>query len=112
MSALHLKQFVEGNENYRVVLGTSHHMQIVAMAIKDNIPKEVHDDNEQFIYIVSGVAHIKVDNNLYELSEGKSITIPQGAEHEVINKTPNGVLKLYTIYSPPHHDPNTVSIDK
>lgn len=111
MSALNLKKFVESNENYRTVISTSPHLQLVAMAVNDNIPKETHTGTDQFIYIVVGQAKVTVGNNAFLLNSGDSITIPAGAEHEVV-KTSVDTLKLYTIYSPPHHHYNTINKNK
>ncbi len=39
---------------------------------------------------------------------GVAVVIPAGTEHNVINTTDTGVLRLYTVYSPPEHPDGTV----
>ena len=35
--------------------------------------------------------------------DGSAIIIPAGAEHNIINTSSSEPLKMYTLYSPPHH---------
>lgn len=105
MAAFELEKLTESNVYYRDVIFSSHHQQLVLMNIPicDKIPNEIHDDTDQFIRIEKGSAEIIINGtDHYNLTDGDSITIPQNTYHEVINvgETP---LKLYTIYSPPHH---------
>ncbi|MGC9049170.1 MAG: cupin domain-containing protein [Patescibacteria group bacterium] len=93
------------NENFRQVLYTSKHSQLVLMSLKPNeeIGMEVHPDNDQFFRIEKGQGKCVIDGNEYELTDGAAIVVPAGAEHNVINTSSTEELKLYTIYSPPHH---------
>jgi mannose-6-phosphate isomerase-like protein (cupin superfamily) len=93
------------NENFRKVLYTSKHSQLVLMSLKprEEIGMEVHPDNDQFFRIEKGQGKCIIDGNEYELSDGSAIVVPAGAEHNVINTSDSEELKLYTIYSPPHH---------
>jgi len=93
------------NENFRKVLYTSKHSQLVLMSLKpkEEIGMEVHPDNDQFFRIEKGQGKCIIDGNEYELSDGVAIVVPAGAEHNVINTSETEELKLYTIYSPPHH---------
>lgn len=108
MAAFNLEKDTLNNEYYRIVIYTSHYQQLVLMSISDNIPREIHPETDQFIRIEKGQAEIIInDSSHYLLKDGDSITVPAGTYHEVINRG-NTPLKLYTIYSPPHHPPNTV----
>ncbi|MGB9743499.1 MAG: cupin domain-containing protein, partial [Minisyncoccia bacterium] len=93
------------NENFRQVLYTSKHSQLVLMSLEPNeeIGMEVHPDNDQFFRIEKGQGKCVIDGNEYELTDGAAIVVPAGAEHNVINTSLTEPLKLYTIYSPPHH---------
>jgi len=42
------------------------------------------------------------------VSDGFAIVIPAGTQHNVINTSVTEPLKLYTIYSPPHHKDGVV----
>ena len=93
------------NENFRKVLYTAKHSQLVLMSLKPNeeIGMEVHPDNDQFFRIEKGQGKCIIDGNEYEISDGFAVVVPAGAEHNVINVSATEELKLYTIYSPAHH---------
>ncbi len=44
-----------------------------------------------------------IDDNEYTVSDGSAVIVPAGANHNVINTSETEDLKLYTLYSPPHH---------
>jgi len=93
------------NENYRKVLYTVKHNQIVLMSLKpgEEIGMEVHPENDQFFRIEKGRGKAIIDGSEYELEDGVAILVPAGAEHNIINTSETEELKLYTIYCPPHH---------
>ena len=93
------------NNNFRKVLYTSKHSQLVLMSLtpKEEIGEEVHAHNDQFFRIESGNGRCMIDGNKYELSAGDAIVIPAGAKHNIINTDSVAALKMYTIYSPAHH---------
>ena len=97
------------NNNYRKVINTSANSQLVLMSIKPNqrIDKEIHDLNDQFFRIEQGTAKIIINGTEYTAQDDFAIVVPAGAEHEVINVSDED-LKLYTIYSPPHHPEGTI----
>jgi mannose-6-phosphate isomerase-like protein (cupin superfamily) len=93
------------NKNFRKVVYTSKYSQLVLMSLKpkEEIGMEVHPDNDQFFRVEKGKGKCVIDGNEYELKDGVAIVVPSGAEHNVINTSETEELKLYTIYSPPHH---------
>lgn len=98
------------NENFRKVLYTSRHSQLVLMSLrpKEEIGKEVHEDTDQFFRFEKGVGEVIIDGNSYQVSDGDSVVVPAGAEHNVKNLSDSEPLKLYTIYSPAHHRDKTI----
>ncbi len=102
------------NENFRKVLYTSKHSQLVLMSLKpkEEIGMEVHPDNDQFFRIEKGTGKCIIDGNEYEIKDGTAVVVPAGAEHNVINISETEDLKLYTIYSPAHHKDGIVRITK
>lgn len=102
------------NTNFRKVLHTSEFQQLVVMSIPvgGEIGKEVHDENDQFIRIEAGQAEAMIDGRKITLGDDDVIIIPKGAEHNVVNTSSTEDLKLYTIYSPPHHKDGTVHATK
>ena len=93
------------NGNFRKVLYTGKHSQLVLMSLRPNeeIGMEVHTDNDQFFRFEKGQGKCVIDGNEYEIGDGVAIVIPAGAQHNIINTSGTDELKLYTIYSPAHH---------
>jgi mannose-6-phosphate isomerase-like protein (cupin superfamily) len=102
------------NENFRKVLYTGKHSQLVLMSLAPNeeIGMEVHTDNDQFFRFEKGQGKVIIDGNEYEVTDGSAIVVPAGAQHNVINVSSTEVLKLYTIYSPAHHKDGIVRATK
>jgi len=102
------------NKNFRKVLYTAKHCQLVLMALrpKEEIGMEVHKSNDQFFRFESGNGKVIIDGHKYAVSNGTAIIVPSGAWHNVINTSKTKWLKLYTIYSPPHHKDGIVRATK
>jgi mannose-6-phosphate isomerase-like protein (cupin superfamily) len=98
------------NENYRNVLFTGKHMQLVVMSLKpgEDIPLEVHPEIDQFIRLEKGEALVRIGGEEFNLKDDEVVIVPAGQEHYVKNTSEDKDLKLYTIYTPPEHAPNTV----
>lgn len=93
------------NSNFRKVIYTAHHSQLVLMCLKpsEEIGMEVHPNNDQFLRIESGVGKAIIDGNEQPFSAGWCVVVPAGSQHNIINTSGTGELKLYTLYSPAHH---------
>jgi mannose-6-phosphate isomerase-like protein (cupin superfamily) len=102
------------NENYRKVLYTGKHSQLVLMNLQPNeeIGMEVHTDNDQFFRFEKGEGKVIIDGNEYKIGDGFAVVIPAGAQHNVINTSGTDTLKLYTIYSPAHHQKDIIKKTK
>ncbi len=102
------------NTNFRKVLYTGKHCQLVLMSLKPNedIGMEVHTDNDQFFRFEKGEGKCIIDGNEYVLGDGSVIIVPSGAQHNIINTSSTEDLKLYTIYSPAHHKDGVVRATK
>ncbi len=102
------------NGNFRKVLYTSKHSQLVLMSLKpeEDIGMEVHEENDQFFRFEKGQGKCVIDGNEYRLSDGVAVVVPAGAQHNIINTSKTDDLKLYTIYSPPHHKDGIVRATK
>ena len=103
-----------GNDNFRKVIYTGKHSQLVLMTLKPNeeIGMEVHEDNDQFFRFEKGIGKVIIDGNEYKVSDGFAVIVPAGAEHNVINTSDSENLSLYTIYSPAHHVDGVVRATK
>lgn len=93
------------NSNFRKVLYTGKNTQLVLMSLKprEEIGLETHPENDQFFRFEAGEGEVVIDGNKYQVTDGSAIIIPAGAEHNVTNTSDSEELKMYTIYSPPHH---------
>jgi mannose-6-phosphate isomerase-like protein (cupin superfamily) len=102
------------NTNFRKVLYTSKHSQLVLMSLRpmEEIGMEVHPDNDQFFRFEKGEGKCIIDGNSYDVSDGSAIIVPAGAQHNVINTSGAEDLKLYTLYSPAHHKDGIVRATK
>jgi mannose-6-phosphate isomerase-like protein (cupin superfamily) len=102
------------NKNFRKVLYTSKHSQLVLMSLWPNeeIGMEVHPDNDQFFRFEKGQGKCIIDGNEYELKDGVAVVVPAGTQHNIINISSTEELKLYTIYSPAHHKDGIVRATK
>lgn len=100
-----IERLTLANDNFRRVLYTAGHCQLVLMSLKPNeeIGMEVHTDNDQFFRFETGKGKVIIDGNEYEVGDGDAVIVPSGANHNVINTSDKESLKLYTIYSPAHH---------
>jgi len=100
-----IEQLALENNNFRQVLYTAEHCQLVLMALKpgEEIGSEVHEDGDQFFRFEKGAGKAVINEIEYEVGDGDTVIVPAGATHNVINISTTEELKLYTIYAPPHH---------
>jgi mannose-6-phosphate isomerase-like protein (cupin superfamily) len=102
------------NENFREVLYTGPHSQLVVMTLKpgEEIGAETHADRDQFIRVEEGTGEAILDGERQTLLAGIAIVIPAGTRHNVVNTSALDSLRLYTVYSPPEHPDRTVHRSK
>ena len=112
--SVNIEKATIANTNFRKVLYTGKHSQLVLMNLlpKEDIGMEVHPDNDQFFRFEKGEGKCLVDGHKYTVSDGFAIIIPAGAKHNIINTSATKPLKLYTVYSPPHHKDGIVRSTK
>ena len=93
------------NNNLRQVIYTGQHEQLVLMSLSPNedIGMEVHPTTDQFLRIEKGEGKVVLNGEEHLIKDGSAIVVPAGTEHNVINTSSENPLRLYTIYSPPHH---------
>ncbi len=100
-------QNIEGlalkNVEFRRVLYTARHCQLVVMALKpkEEIGEEVHQ-LDQFFRVEEGAGEAVLDGVRTTIKAGFAVVVPAGAKHNIIN-TGSAPLKLYTLYAPPNH---------
>ena len=99
-----IEKLTEENENFRRVLYTGHHLQLVLMSLQpgEEIGEEVHEDRDQFFRIEEGEGEVVIDGVRHQIEDDDAIIVPAGARHNVIC-TGDSPLRLYTLYGPPEH---------
>ena len=104
-----IETLTEQNGDFRRVLYTGEHLQLVLMTIQpgEEIGSEVHDDRDQFFRIEAGEGEIWIDGACHRIKADDGIIVPQGARHNVVSRG-SEPLRLYTIYGPPEHMDGTV----
>lgn len=103
------------NDYFRRVLFTGEHVQLTVMRLApgEEIGVEMHDHLDQFLRIEQGSGRVtfgpskdQIDEE-HDVKDDWAIVVPGGVWHNVIN-TGDGDLKLYSLYAPPEHPPETV----
>ncbi len=110
-----IEQATLDNDTFRTVLFTGDHTQLTVMRLApgEDIGLEAHDDIDQFLRIEQGSARVELGRSegsideTHDVADDWAIIIPAGIWHNVVN-TGDGDLKLYSLYSPAEHPPDTV----
>ena len=110
-----IEDYTKDNETYRTVLWTGEYMQLTLMSLLpgEDIGLEIHNNHDQFIRVEEGEGIVKMGDAEDDLSfqerveDDFAIMIPAGKWHNVINDS-DKPLKIYSIYAPREHNPNTV----
>ena len=98
-----LATVAERSKDFRQVLWTGKHTQLVIMTIPPGgeIGEEVHEV-DQILSFVSGVAQAVISGEKRNIAAGDLVVVPAGRTHNFVNTGPNPLV-LYTVYGPPEH---------
>lgn len=104
----HIYKMAAENVDFRRVLFTNQHSQVVLMsvAVGEDIGKEIHKV-DQILFFVSGQAKAVINGEERDIVAGDMVDVPAGVEHNFIN-TGNEDLKLFTVYAPAEHKDGTI----
>jgi len=93
----------EQNPDFRRVLWTGKHTQLVIMTIPPGgeIGEEIHEV-DQILTFVSGVGEATVSGRKRKVAAGDPVVVQAGLKHNFVNTGPNPLV-LYTVYGPPEH---------
>lgn len=116
---LNVEQMAMRNQNFRTAVWTGNYLQMTLMCIPPGgeIGIEMHHDTDQFIRIERGNAVVKMGRCKEEMAScrrvciGDAIFVPAGTWHNIINSG-SCLLKVSSIYAPPHHPKGTVHVTK
>lgn len=108
-----INKLTKDNNNFREVLYTGQHSQLVLMSIPidEDIGMETHRTVDQILFFVEGKGQGILNGQTHNFEAGDVAFVPAGTKHNFTN-TGNVNLKLYTVYSPPNHPPETLHMTK
>ena len=103
------------NPSFRTTRWTGQHMQLTLMSIPADYETgaETHPNEDQYLCVIDGKGIIYMGDSPYNLfcshplDNGCAVLIPANIWHNLINSG-DRPLKLYCIYSPVVHQPDTV----
>ncbi len=103
------------NTTFRTVVFTGAHTQLTVMRLApgEDIGRESHPNLGQFLRIEEGQARVELGrtedaiDESHDVEDDWAVVVPAGVWHNVVN-TGTRDVKLYSLYSPPEHPPNTV----
>ena len=89
------------NDYFQKEVFRDHRVQVVLMSLApgEEIGMETHRA-DQTTFFVRGTGQAIVDGAKSAVSANHMIVIPQGAEHNIVNKG-DEPLKLFSVYAPP-----------
>lgn len=113
MQYQNIEQLTTENSNFRKVLFTNKHSQVVLMSILpgEDIGQEIHEGVDQVLVFVEGHGNAVIGGERHDIGAGDLFAVPAGTEHNFIN-TGDATMKLFTVYSPPEHPDGVVHTTK
>ena len=104
-----LEEATIANNDFRRVLYTGEHIQLVAMSLApgEEIGEEVHEDRDQFFRFEEGEGLVIIDGKENKVSDDYAVIVPAGCKHNVKNVS-DEPLQFFTLYGPPEHKDKTV----
>jgi len=82
--------------------------------IEENVPpnekeeRHYHNESQQFFYVLSGVAHLEISGNVFEIHAGSGIHVPAKEPHQLMN---NGAVNLrFLVISQPKSHGDRVNV--
>ncbi len=112
-TTLPIVEMARENDEFRRVIWTGEQTQLVLMAIPagGEIGGEVHEGHDQLLYFVDGEGEATIGEAVTTVRAGDVSIVPSGTFHNFRN-TGSRMLKLFTTYSPPEHEPGTEHVTK
>ena len=104
-----IEKDTEENDFFRKVLFTGKHEQLVVMSLKpgEDIGEETHRV-DQFIRVEQEQGVVVMGRKKSRIQADSAFVIPARTKHNVINKSKNKDLKIYTVYSSPQHEDRAI----
>jgi mannose-6-phosphate isomerase-like protein (cupin superfamily) len=77
------------------------------IAAGGEIGEEIHAGTDQVLFFVDGRGEALLLDQRRPVAEGDVVVVPAGTRHNFVANA-GQALRLYTVYSPPHHRVSTV----
>ncbi len=108
-----IEEPTEGNKDFRSVLYTGKHLQLVLMALRpgEEIGEADHVDHDQFFRVEKGKGEVWIDGERTKIKSDDAIIVPAGAKNNIVN-TGDKSLRFYTLCGPPDHRDGIVRATK
>lgn len=108
MQNLNVRETLKSNEDFRHVLITGEHSQVVAMTVQpgDDIGDEVHTVDQVLVFLTSTGKAI-IGGEEAPIASHDLFFVPAGTQHNFIN-TGSEPMRVLSIYSPAEHKDGTV----
>ena len=108
-----IKELAKENTNFRHVIYTGVHSQLVLMSLlpAEEIGEETHITSDQILFIVKGEGEAIVDGQTTRIEKHSVVYIPADTKHNIINKGDED-MKLYTVYAPSVHTDGIIHATK
>lgn len=99
----------KANDNFRQVLTTGEHTQLVLMSLQpgEDIGMETHDGNDQLLICVAGEGEAELNGQRRTFASGDAVLVRAGTAHNFTN-TGTTLMKIVTTYGPPNHPDGTI----
>lgn len=108
-----VQRLARANSDFRRVLNTTERSQLVLMCVPagGEIGTETHQGTDQILAFVEGTGQAIFEGEARPVAAGDIAVVPAGTQHN-FTADAGEPLKLFTIYTPPHHRPGTVHATK
>ena len=80
---------------------------VVCIPSGGEIGEEIHDHTDQVLAFVQGEGVAILDDEQSPVGPDRLVHVPAGTRHNFVN-TGSSDLRLYTMYAPPEHAPDTI----
>jgi len=72
---------------------------MVKIGAGSSVPPHVHANEDDNLYILSGRAYMRVEDEILSMGPGAQVTVPAGTEHEIYDVSEE--LLIYDVFAPP-----------
>jgi mannose-6-phosphate isomerase-like protein (cupin superfamily) len=100
------EHYIWGNNCDGWQLVKSKHLSVIQERVPPNCSEKrhYHERAEQFFFILSGIATIELDGNIFIIHPHNGIHVKAGSKHQLSNQNQSDLMFLVTSTPPSHGD--------